>query len=43
MATEVPYEDVQTAATHIAQCTTNVLTVRVTTTWLLLAESEDTD
>ena len=27
MATKVPYEDVQTAATHIAQCAMNALTV----------------
>ena len=27
MATKVPYEDVQSAATCIAQCATNVLTV----------------
>ena len=29
MTTAVPYEDVQTAATHIAQCVMNVLTVSV--------------
>ena len=28
MATKVPYEDVQSAATSIAQCATNALTVR---------------
>ena len=28
MATNIPYEDVQTAATQIAQCATNVLSVR---------------
>jgi hypothetical protein len=27
MTTAVPYEDVQTAATHIAQCAMNALTV----------------
>ena len=27
MATKVPYEDVQTAASAIAQCATNALTV----------------
>ena len=29
MTTAVPYEDVQTAATHIAQCAMNALTVSV--------------
>ena len=29
MATKVPYEDVQTAATAIAQCATNALMVSV--------------
>ena len=39
----MPYEDVQTAATSIAQCTTNVLTVSVTLIWLLHVQSGDTD
>ncbi len=30
MATEITFEDVQTAATQIAQCASNVLTVRRT-------------
>jgi hypothetical protein len=33
MTTSIPYEDVQTAANQIAQCTSNVLTV---TLFLLL-------
>jgi hypothetical protein len=29
MLTQIPYEDVQTAATQLIQCATNVLTVRL--------------